>query len=97
MSPARSPYAPPGTTCARLVPTSWWSRRAATTGPGAQAQADALVAAGLLPDGVHVHAVDADAHWARPGPRLVDGVEELAGVLVGYSSTQKPRPPNQSP
>ena len=64
---------------------------------GAQAQADALVAAGLLPDGVLVHAVDADAHWARPGPRLVDGVEELAGVLVGYSSTQKPRPPNQSP
>ncbi len=50
--------------------------------PGAQAQADALVAAGLLPPGVHVHAVDADAHWARPGPRLVDGVEELAAVLA---------------
>jgi len=44
-----------------------------------------------------VHAVDADAHWARPGPRLVDGVEELAAVLADYSSTQKPRPPNQSP
>ncbi|MEO9325649.1 cobalamin-binding protein [Nocardioides sp. C4-1] len=50
---------------------------------GAQAQADALVAAGLLPDDVLVHAVDADAMWARPGPRLVDGVEELAGVLAG--------------
>jgi iron complex transport system substrate-binding protein len=49
--------------------------------PGAQTQADALVAAGLLPDGVRVHAVDADAMWARPGPRLVDGVEELAAVL----------------
>ncbi|WP_137294169.1 cobalamin-binding protein [Nocardioides dongxiaopingii] len=48
---------------------------------GAQAQADALVAAGTLPDGVLVHAVDADAMWARPGPRLVDGIEELAGVL----------------
>ena len=48
---------------------------------GAQAQADALVAVGLLPDGVIVHAVDADAMWARPGPRLVDGVEELATVL----------------
>ncbi|MDP3966714.1 MAG: cobalamin-binding protein [Nocardioides sp.] len=48
---------------------------------GAQEQADALVAAGHLPAGVKVHAVDADGMWARPGPRLVDGVEELAGVL----------------
>lgn len=48
---------------------------------GAQAQADALVAAGVLPAGVPVHAVDADGHWARPGPRLVDGIEELARVL----------------
>ncbi|WP_370247139.1 cobalamin-binding protein [Nocardioides sp.] len=50
---------------------------------GAQAQADLLVAAGRLPAGVRVHAVDADAMWARPGPRLVDGVEELAAVLHG--------------
>ncbi len=47
----------------------------------AQQQADLLVAAGRLPEGVVVHAVDANAAWARPGPRLVDGVEELAGVL----------------
>jgi iron complex transport system substrate-binding protein len=46
---------------------------------GAQAQADAL--GHLLPPGALVHAVDADGMWARPGPRLVDGVEELAGVL----------------
>jgi len=46
---------------------------------GAQAQADAV--AHLLPAGVRVHAVDADGMWARPGPRLVDGVEELASVL----------------
>lgn len=52
---------------------------------GAQAQADALRARGLLPDGVVVHAVDADAMWARPGPRLVDGVEELASVLAGVT------------
>ncbi|MDT9594347.1 ABC transporter substrate-binding protein [Nocardioides zeae] len=51
---------------------------------GAQEQADALVAAGRLPADVLVHAVDADAHWARPGPRLVDGVEELADVLLGW-------------
>jgi iron complex transport system substrate-binding protein len=48
---------------------------------GAQAQTDALVRDGLLPDGVLVHPVDADGMWARPGPRLVDGVEELASVL----------------
>jgi iron complex transport system substrate-binding protein len=48
---------------------------------GAQAQADALTASGLLPDNVPVHAVDANAAWARPGPRLVDGIEELAALL----------------
>ncbi|WP_210648872.1 cobalamin-binding protein [Nocardioides sp. SYSU D00065] len=31
--------------------------------------------------GVPVWAVDADSHFARPGPRLVDGVEVLAGIL----------------
>jgi len=48
---------------------------------GAQAQADAI--ADVLPAGVRVHAVDADGMWARPGPRLVDGVEELASVIRG--------------
>jgi iron complex transport system substrate-binding protein len=48
---------------------------------GAQAQADRLVSDGLIPNGAVVHAVDADGMWARPGPRLVYGVEELAGVL----------------
>ena len=48
---------------------------------GAQEQADALTASGLLPPDVAVHAVDANAAWARPGPRLVDGVEELAALL----------------
>lgn len=33
-----------------------------------------------LPD-VPVWAVDANASYARPGPRLVDGVEALAGIL----------------
>ncbi len=28
-----------------------------------------------------VHAVDADAYVVRPGPRLIDGVEHLAGLL----------------
>ena len=48
---------------------------------GAQSLADTLVASGVLPSGVPVHAVDANAAWARPGTRLVDGVEELAGLL----------------
>jgi iron complex transport system substrate-binding protein len=47
----------------------------------ATALADELVASGVLPPGVPVHAVDANAAWARPGTRLVDGVEELAAVL----------------
>lgn len=47
---------------------------------GAQALADGLVDCGVLPD-VPVHAVDANASWARPGPRLVDGIEELAALL----------------
>ena len=47
----------------------------------ATALADELAASGVLPPGVPVHAVDANAAWARPGTRLVDGVEELAAVL----------------
>jgi iron complex transport system substrate-binding protein len=34
-----------------------------------------------LPAGVPVWAVDANASFARPGPRLVDGVEALAAIL----------------
>lgn len=38
-----------------------------------------------LPD-VPVWAVDANASFARPGPRLVDGVEALAGLVYGVRS-----------
>jgi len=48
---------------------------------GARALAGDLVGRGLLPAGAPVHAVDANASWARPGTRLVDGVEELATLL----------------
>jgi iron complex transport system substrate-binding protein len=48
---------------------------------GAQRLAAELVGSGVLPPGVPVHAVDANAAWARPGTRLVDGVEELAAIL----------------
>lgn len=50
---------------------------------GATVLADELVARGVLPPGVPVHPVDANAAWARPGTRLVDGVEELAQILHG--------------
>jgi iron complex transport system substrate-binding protein len=43
--------------------------------------AEGMVAAGVLPSDVAVWAVDANASFARPGPRLVDGVEALAGLL----------------
>jgi iron complex transport system substrate-binding protein len=40
-----------------------------------------LVASEVLPAGIPVWAVDANASFARPGPRLVDGVEALAAVF----------------
>jgi iron complex transport system substrate-binding protein len=45
------------------------------------ALAEELVASDVLPADVAVWAVDANASFARPGPRLVDGVEALAGIL----------------
>lgn len=48
---------------------------------GAQGLAEAAMAEGHLPAGVPVWAVDADAAFVRPGPRLVDGVEALAAVI----------------
>jgi iron complex transport system substrate-binding protein len=54
---------------------------------GSQALADELVASGVLPAGVPVHAVDANASWARPGTRLIDGIEELAEVLSSVVRT----------
>jgi iron complex transport system substrate-binding protein len=50
---------------------------------GSQRLAEELVMSGALPADVPVHAVDANASWARPGTRLPDGVEELAAILHG--------------
>ncbi|HEU4566724.1 MAG TPA: cobalamin-binding protein, partial [Marmoricola sp.] len=49
--------------------------------PGSRKLAEELLGAGVLPAEVPVWAVDANASFARPGPRLVDGVEALAGIL----------------
>lgn len=40
-----------------------------------------LASRGVLPPRVRLVAVDANASWARPGTRLVDGIEELADFL----------------
>ena len=53
--------------------------------------AEELLAANVLPEGVPLWAVDANASFARPGPRLVDGVEALAAILHP-DVTQPPRP-----
>ena len=39
-----------------------------------------LLESEVLPDGIPLWAVDANASYARPGPRLVDGVEALAAI-----------------
>jgi iron complex transport system substrate-binding protein len=36
---------------------------------------------GQIPAGAELWAVDADSAFVRPGPRLVDGVEALAGII----------------
>ncbi len=48
---------------------------------GATELAGDLVASDVLPSGIPVWAVDANASFARPGPRLVDGVEALAAIF----------------
>ncbi len=48
---------------------------------GSLALAGAVRDSGVLPAEVPLWAVDANASFARPGPRLVDGVESLARIL----------------
>lgn len=48
------------------------------------------LATGLLPPDVPVWAIDADAVVVRPGPRLVDGVEAIAGLLHPDVLPQRP-------
>ena len=65
----------------RRRPRRWWSRRRAASGSRTPSGwLGEVLAAGVLPD-VPLWAVDANASFARPGPRLVDGVEALAAIL----------------
>ena len=76
----------------RSVPTTWSDVAAAAPDVVVSAPcgfgledsvrlAGDLLATGSLPEAVPVWAVDANASFARPGPRLVDGIEALAGIL----------------
>lgn len=58
---------------------------------GSAALARKAIDDGELPPGIPIWAVDANASFARPGPRLVDGVEALAGILHP-DVAQPPRP-----
>ena len=58
---------------------------------GTADQARQVIAQHRLPDGIPVWAMDANAELARPGPRLVDGVETLAGILHP-EAVPEPRP-----
>ncbi|HXW81011.1 MAG TPA: ABC transporter substrate-binding protein [Acidimicrobiales bacterium] len=58
--------------------------------PGARELGDALVDQNIIPSGVPVWAVDADAVFVRPGPRLVDGIEALAAIC--HPGALLPRP-----
>lgn len=48
---------------------------------GSRKLAEEVAGSGVLPPHLPVWAADANASFARPGPRLVDGVEALAGIL----------------
>jgi iron complex transport system substrate-binding protein len=81
-----------GTSGEKSYRTTWEAARA--SGPevvvvapcgyhlaGAAELAADLVAREVLPSGIPVWAVDANASFARPGPRLVDGIEALAAIV----------------
>ncbi len=53
---------------------------------GAEQLTADLLSRRVLPVGVRVIPVDANASWARPGPRLIDGIEELSSRLHAGSA-----------
>jgi iron complex transport system substrate-binding protein len=57
---------------------------------GATLLARQLLSSGNLPPGVPVWAVDADAAFVRPGPRVVEGVETLAHIAHPDAVTPPP-------
>jgi iron complex transport system substrate-binding protein len=47
----------------------------------ARREGELLLARPELADAAEIHAVEANAYFSRPGPRIVDGVELLAAIL----------------
>ncbi|GAA1690899.1 cobalamin-binding protein [Kribbella yunnanensis] len=85
-----------GTTGARSHPVEWDALATAEVvivapcGFGVEAayeQAEALVRDNLLPAGSEVWAVDSNSYFARPGPRLIEGIELLTQILTNQSPT----------
>jgi iron complex transport system substrate-binding protein len=58
--------------------------------PGAVAQAPALLARPEAAGLGRIFAVDANAYFSRPGPRVVEGVELLEGLLHGSPGSEMP-------
>jgi iron complex transport system substrate-binding protein len=57
---------------------------------GAVAEAPALLARPEAPGLGRIIAVDANAYFSRPGPRVVEGVELLEELLHGTSGSEQP-------
>jgi len=55
--------------------------------PASYAQAETLIRRALLPAHAEVWAVDSNSHFARPGPRLAEGVDVLTQILTGDHPT----------
>jgi len=83
----------------RSVPTTWDAIESADPDhilvapcgydlEGASAQA--LMVLDRMPSRAAVWAIDADAVVVRPGPRLVDGVEAIAGAVHGWDAGHGP-------
>ena len=90
-------FAKPGDPSARLT---WEQVREAEPDvvvamPCGYDEAGAAAQLALLGDrpelrGRRVVPVDANGCFSRPGPRIVDGIERLAGILHGISLTTRP-------
>ena len=83
---ARSPSASPGRPSAPSAPDLVVCAPCGFELPASVALAEQLLATDALPPGIPVWAVDANASYARPGPRLVDGVEQLEQILTGRTT-----------
>lgn len=57
---------------------------------GARELAELVIEAGVLPPDIPVWAVNADAAFVRPGPRVVEGVETLAHIAHPEAVTAPP-------